>query len=621
MSLLPRIKHPDKNWHGIDGRFSSHYSKRFYNDSSLARAQKVSEMQKTYYAKEQFCNEEIEKIQRNRYVLLNISQEKEKFEKIKTRVLAEKRTINKRIKQAVIKIQKHIRGYLCRKHHEAEMEELKKAKLGISVKAMNRYVGKCCIYLADNIVEASIVIQKHMRRVLAQKLLKRLKLEDKAARKITNFFKVLRNRSKFKKSLAELKTKRKLKEIKHKLRWIKFKDWWKVNRNRFAVIRRITRSRNSSIRHKSSRASRKHSMDSVVSRKSRKSILVSRTFPPTEPLSKQMTSPDGQAGQRPESDNLLEAPGLVFEKIEEAAIEESLSLTLNQFNFDQLSKQATIKRRQRESGEGHEGLEGPDGLEGQEGQEGLEDPELNEENEGLTGGDSGSDAENGSFDRSGSISECIESFISATEKDLSHKSQDKDSQSLMDEENQVKSEKPKKVEEPPEKPIPSYQKPTAAFNSWKKRPPSPEAPVKEIFPPPKHLLVWTRCRKIYKNQTQRFRPDLKYQTAAGRKRRPIWKPPLTANESPQMQKLPKIVRKVPKIPEFLEPYTFVPPSETPESAVKLNQDEDSDSYDVDSDTSYEYEAGDFRSTGLSVALPQLYSIVKSYGKNADAILK
>ena len=51
--------------------------------------------------------------------------------------------------------------------------------------------------------------------------------------------------------------------------------------------------------------------------------------------------------------------------------------------------------------------------------------------------------------------------------------------------------------------------------SGKKRPPTPPEPPKEIFPPPKHLLVWTKCRKIYKNQTKNIRKNTALETPAG----------------------------------------------------------------------------------------------------------
>jgi hypothetical protein len=312
---------------------------------------------------------------------------------------------------------------------------------------------------------------------------------------------------------------------------------------------------------------------------------------------------------RNEFENNLDAPGKGFERIEEVANEESLSLTLNQFNFEQIMNQASIRNRR------HEGME----------IEGHNDEEiLDEEKEGVSGRESNysrADEEITLQNDSGSISESIEPFITETSsKTISETSQQPEG-NPEDEESLMKDKKPTKPEDPPEKPIPSYRKPTASFNFWKKRPPSPEQAPKEIHPPPKHLLIWTRCRRIYKTQTKRYKSDLKYQTSCGKHKRPVWKPPLTANEHLPSRKLPKLLKKSLKIPDFLEPYTFIAASDTPESPIKLNQEEDLDSYSVDSDTSFEYEAGDFRSTGLSVALPQLYSIVKSYGKNADAIVK
>ena len=95
---------------------------------------------------------------------------------------------------------------------------------------------------------------------------------------------------------------------------------------------------------------------------------------------------------------------------------------------------------------------------------------------------------------------------------------------------------------------------------------------------------------------------------------PSRKPPVTANDK-KIRKGRRIVFTNHKIPDFLEPYEVFVPNETPESPIKLNQEEDLDTYSVDSDTSYEYEPAEYRSTGLNVALPQLYSIVKSYGNN------
>jgi hypothetical protein len=591
MSLLPRIKQADKTWHGIDGRFSSHYSKRFYKDTSLTRAQKQLKERELFYSKEQFYNEEIEKIHLNKHVLLNLNKEKEKFEKIKQKVLAEKRVLGKKIKQAVIKIQKNIRGYLCRKHHDSEMEELKTAKLGISVKAMNRYVGKCCIYLADNIVEASIVIQKYMRGYLARKLLKRMKIEFEAGTKILNFFKVLRNRTRFKKALGELRIKKKLKEIKHRLRFLRVKEWWTFKRLNFLVIRKKLKSRNTyhQSTHKKSSRSRIQSNESRKSRNSFTALASDQMITPT--MVEQALSKIGLDSDYKSKDHLV-PPGEPFEKIEEIANEDSLSLTLNQLNFQPLM----LNKNQNNSENSQKSLK-----------ENIENLSENSE----------------SIQESFSTSYVSQNELMSDSKEDDEKNVEENeiTEELQEEIIPVKDEKPKKAEEPPEKPIPSYRKPTAAFNSWKKKPPSPEPTPKETFPPPKHLLVWTKCRKIYKNQTKKHKADLSFQLLTRGRRRPKWKPPITANETKDFRLLPKIVKKKFRIPEFLEPYTYIMPSETPESPIKLKNNSESDKEDFDSESSFEYEPADFRSTGLSVALPQLYSIVKSYGKNADIIVK
>lgn len=598
MSLLPRIKPTDKTWHGKSGRFSSHYSNRFYNDTSLSKAQRQAKDKELYYSKEQFYNQEIEKIHQNKHVLLNLNKEKEKFEKIRQRVLAEKRQIGKKIKQAVIKIQKNIRGYLCRKHHEAEMEELKTAKLGISVKAMNRYVGQCCIYLADNIVEASIVIQKYMRGYLARKLLKRMKVEYKAGKKIVNFFQILRNRRKFKLALEDLRIKKKLKEIKHRLRWIRVKEWWNFKRLNFLVIRKKMHSRNTYHNHKSSSRSRINSNEIRKSRNSFSLISNNQILDPI--LVEQALNKANEASSRASKD-LLVPPGDTIEKIEEVTNEDSLSLTLNQIQFQNLLMQGQANVENAEKLEKND--EGID-----EGSESIKES-FDDHDEEMSQGTFSQ--ESGSQENDEKIEENDEEGVEGNENN----------EDVAEEILVVNDEKPKKVEEPPEKPIPSYRKPTAAFNSWKKKPPSPEPTPKESFPPPKHLLVWTKCRKIYKNQTKKHKTDLSFQLLTRGRRRPRWKPPITANDTKQARILPKIVKKPIKMPDFLEPYTFIMPSESPEVQINIKDDSDSGLEDLDSDSSFEYEVADFRSTGLSVALPQLYSIVKSYGKNADIIVK
>ena len=215
--LLPNLNNPaqkDLNWHGTNGKFSSHYYSKFYEDNSLSKAFRQTQYFQAGLKKELLLYHEIQKIERTRHVLLSISDEKAKFEKIKKKVLTEKKTLEKKFKNAAVIIQKNIRGFLSRVHHEDEMAKLKKVKLGISVKVMKKHVGKCCIFLDENIIPATIVIQKYMRRHLAIKLLKKMKSEDKASRVITRFFRVIKNRSKFRKNFAKLLLQKKLKEIK-----------------------------------------------------------------------------------------------------------------------------------------------------------------------------------------------------------------------------------------------------------------------------------------------------------------------------------------------------------------------------------------------------------------------
>ena len=572
--MLPSIKSKtskgDRNWHGMDGRFTQHYFSRFYQDNSLEKAGRKTQVAVTFKQKEDFCNQEIEKIEKNRYVLLNISAENEKFENIKRKVLKEKRFLEKRMRNAVIRIQKHIRGYLCRAHNEDIMASLKKVKLVIFVKSMKKHVGECCIYLADNIVPATIVIQKYMRRYLAMKLLKRLQLEDSASRKITSFFRVIKNRSKFRRALQAILIRKKLKEIKKRLRFIKVKQWWKRNRLRFAVIRQKSRSRNSMIvSGKSSHRSRAASKD--MQKSSRASIAV---FPVMEPSPKDSTSkivPPEFYGQT------LDVPQN-FEKIDEAQLEESINPTLEHIQFaialsEGLAKIANEASSQRGLAEDlgsdvssyfdENSISGSEDIEGTPGDE-VETIELDEEGEGKSNGDKGRNEERN---------------------------------------------RKAPPEEEQEKPIPSHMRPTVASTQWKKKPETPPEPPKEIFPPPKHLLVWTKCRKIYKNQTKKYRKKI-----------PLWKPPLGSGYT-KPRRLPKLVVRPFKLPDFLQPYIVSNHVETPDSGINLNQDEDNDTYSVNSDTSYEYECADYKSTGLNNALPQLYSIVKSYGKNADALTR
>lgn len=594
--MLPRLKtqgpQEPSTWHGSDGRFTAHYLSRFYQDNSMKKAYKTTQAYSKYFEKEHFFNQEIDKIERNKFVLKNISKEKEKFDKIRKRVLTEKRIIEKKIKHAAVMIQKNIRGYLCRKHHMAEMEELKTAKLGISMRSMRRYVGQCCVYLADNIVEASIVIQKHIRRHQAMKLLKDMKRNDKAARVITRFFRVIKNRSKFHKNMEVLIWKKKVKDLKKRVKWNRFKAWWKAHRLQFKVLKRKMRSRNSSYYKKTLSRSRMGSHDELPrSRKSSTLLLHMHDHGIMDKIIKSHHQ-SIDAG----IPHFLEAPGEkidVIDKIDEVPIEESITLTIdaNLFNPDTTKTLDEILSKPNEEDEEvvndeiDENFSSVEYYEGDE-EEG-DDEEMEDENEA-----------HGEGERQGEGQEIQEGDADMQEHELEED---------MGVEKDDKA--PKKKEEETEKPIPSHRRPTAAYNSWKKKPPSPEAPPREIYPPPRHLLVWTKCRKIYKNQTKKYRKKI-----------PLWKPPLTAHEV-EIRKLPRIIKKPIRIPEFLEPYTFIAPSETPDSPIKLNNDEEKENFSVDSDTSYEYEPAEYRSTGLSVALPQLYSIVKSYGKNADLLMR
>lgn len=600
--MLPRLKLPNTQepttWHGIDGRFTSHYVSKFYQDNSMKKAYNTTQVHTNLFEKEQFCNQEIAKIERNKYVLKNISKEKEKFDKIRKRVLTEKKFIEKKYKHAAIIIQKHIRGYLCRRHHENEMEDLKTAKLGISMKSMRRYVGQCCIYLADNIVEASIIIQKNIRRYQATKLLKDMKTKDQASKIIARFFKAVKNRSKFHKSMEVLRWKKSIKDLKKRVKWNRFRAWWKAHRLLFNVIKNKMRSRNSSLHRKTPVRSRVGSIDEPKSRRSSTLRIQKFEVIHEENAGKKKSSINENniinQGSNEEDKGFLEAPGEnkhEFEKIDEMGIEESLTITMdlpfvnkNPQGNDVVAVEDMIK---------------------------VQDEEKNNENMIKEGEKRGFDNEDYIGDNEeieeveGNVESSMEEMEVQGENDDEGDKQDVESQFFLESNEKFV----KKKEEEPEKPIPSHRRPTAAYNSWKKRPPSPEEMRKEIFPPPRRLLVWTKCRKAYKSQTKKYKKKI-----------PLWKPPLTANDM-KMRKLPKVVKKRIKVPDFLEPYTFVAPSETPESPIKLNEDVENEDFSVDSDTSYEYESIDYKSTGLSVALPQLYSIVKSYGRNADLLTR
>lgn len=563
--MLPTIRNkPAKqpNWHGVDGRFTQHYFSKFYQDNSLEKAARKTQMGTSYQEKETFYNQEIEKIVKNRYVLLNINTEKEKFEKIKRKVMKEKRLLENRLKNAAISIQKHIRGYLCRLHHDYEMEELKKVKLIISVKSMKRHVGECCIYLADNIVPATIVIQKYMRRYLAIKVLKNLKKEYAAALKITRFMRVVKNRAKFRKCVERLIIQKKLKEIKKRLRWLRVKIWWKQHRHNFTVIRLKMRSRNTVVIQRTPNRSRKGSID--THKKSRKASMLSEGLQVVN-----LEEESGKIEKKPSK--ILEDTQGNFAKIDEAMIEDSLSLSLNPNDFNKIQENRFLSEDEQFS---------PERL----------DEDL-EENQSFFQDMSSSDLDSS---QTSNISEIQIDEIPIENIEEKPSPDDKN--------------KPAANVEEQEKPIPSYRKPTVASNQWKKKPQTPPEPPKEIFPPPKHLLIWTKCRKIYKNLTKKYRKKI-----------PLWKPPLSANYT-KPRKLPKLVVRPFKIPDFLEPYIPFSPVEAQDLSTNINQDEDKDNYSVDSDTSYEYESADFRSNGLNLALPQLYSIVKSYGKNADMIV-
>ena len=84
--LLPNLNNPaqkDLNWHGTNGKFSSHYYSKFYEDNSLSKAFRQTQYFQAGLKKELLLYHEIQKIERTRHVLLSISDEKAKFEKIK----------------------------------------------------------------------------------------------------------------------------------------------------------------------------------------------------------------------------------------------------------------------------------------------------------------------------------------------------------------------------------------------------------------------------------------------------------------------------------------------------------------------------------------------------------
>jgi IQ calmodulin-binding motif len=565
--FLPTVKTDTparpSNWHGANGKFTEHYFSKFYQENSLTKAARQIKTQEAKLQKIDFFNQEIQKIEDHKHVLLTLNVEKEKFDKIRKKVLKEKKLIENRVKTAAITIQKYIRGHLSRIHHDEEMAQLKKAKLGISVKVMKKYVGKCCIYLGDNIEHYAVIIQKYIRRYLARKMLKKLRIEDFAARKLIRFFRVVKNRSRFKKNLEKLILNKKLKEIKKKLKWIKFKLWWKVNKTQFKVIRIKMKSRKSTNLDMLNKSRRNSSGSNRRSRRSSSFMGINQETYFLEKISNQTNTLDPGFNE------------INFGKIEEPKLEEVLTLT---FNINDFQSRENIE---------------------------INNPETYVE---LNPSIHGTQEVISTHNDESEVSSNPQNFSETSEIQSVHTLAQENQESI--ESDAVPEEKPvKKPEKEIEKPIPSYRKPTIASAQWKKTPPSPPEGPKEIHPPPKHLLVWTKCRKAYKNQTKRYKH-----------KEPLWKPPLSANSTIQ-RKLPKVAHKPYKIPEFLEPYTLFNPVETPDSPIKLNQDDaNDDSYSVDSDTSYEYEPAEYRSTGLNIALPQLYSIVKSYGKNADAIV-
>ncbi|OMJ68371.1 hypothetical protein SteCoe_34197 [Stentor coeruleus] len=598
--MLPRLKlqntQEPTTWHGIDGRFTSHYISKFYQDNSMKKANNTTKAHTDFFEKEHFYNQEIAKIERNKHVLKNISKEKEKFDKIRKRVLTEKQFIEKKYKHAAIVIQKHIRGYLCRRRHEGELEDLKTAKLGISMKSMRRYVGQCCIYLADNIVEASIIIQKHIRRYQAMKLLKDMKIKNQASKIITGFLRAVKNRSKFHKSMEVLRWKKNLKDFKKRVKWNKFRTWWKAHRLQFNVIKNKMRSRNSSLHRKTPSRSRVGSIDEPRSRRSSTLHIPKFNVIHEENAGKKKHSINENEiisqGNNEDDKRFLDAPGDKhgFDKIDEMGIEESLTITMDLPNKNSQVNDPIVV---------------VDVVKVPEEEKMNENAREDDEDLGFNDEDYIGDDE-----EMEELEEDMDNDIEVTGIQEENENEIVE----IDEENQVVAENNeksmKKKDEKTEEPIPSHRRPTAAYNSWKKRPPSPEELRKEIFPPPRRLLVWTKCRKVYKSQTKKYKKKI-----------PLWKPPLTANDM-NMRKLPKVaVKKRLRIPDFLEPYTLIAPSETPESPIKLNEDEENEEFSINSDTSYEYEPVDYKSTGLSVALPQLYSIVKSYGKNADLLMR
>lgn len=193
---------------------------------------------------------------------------------------------------------------------------------------------------------------------------------------------------------------------------------------------------------------------------------------------------------------------------------------------------------------------------------------------------------------------------------VSQKTQDVIKETEISEDEKQIVEKVKDGEKSSDKTLPLYLRPTKAYLNKKKRTPTPIKPPKDPRfqkPPSSQLTRNTAARKNYTSQTKRYN-----------RCEPIWKPPMTAHEfNPRV--LPKAHFEIPKLPDFVDGGITKKRKKT---NMDVGRNNDSSAYNTLSEaeeTDYEYIQPINMTVQLGEALPELYSIVKDYGRRTDLI--
>lgn len=163
------------NWHGVSLKFSNHYLDRQSKDLSIFKSSRLSAIKAAQNYENLLQKKQLQEYD-HAQKLLKLKKSKEKVKHLRlVTLLANHVSLETKMTQAAICIQKQVRGYLIRKRFREELMGLERKRLAAKVEVLAITVAKCVENIREVNTKAAIFMQKNVRKFLAVRRLTKVK--------------------------------------------------------------------------------------------------------------------------------------------------------------------------------------------------------------------------------------------------------------------------------------------------------------------------------------------------------------------------------------------------------------------------------------------------------------